>query len=409
MQLIRPFRGVRPNQNKAGEILGPPYDTLSVDEARSRSAGKPNSFLHVSRAEIDLPLDINVYSPQVYAKARENYDRLKADELLIRDDQPCYYLYRQVMGSHSQTGLVAVASVAAYDEGRVKKHEHTQPKKETDRVNQIVALEAQTGPVLHAFRHDPAISKLLEPTTDPVSDVVTDDDVRHTLWLVDDPTKIKAITEAFNNLEAIYIADGHHRSAAASRVAKQFREERNHREDHDSQYFLSVIFPDHELQILDYNRLILDLNDHSTDEFHALLENSFSIEPSSGPVAPQTRGEFGMYMEGTWSKLTLKPALMPTDILERLDVNILENLVLRPVLGIEDQRTNPRIDFVGGIRGLKELQDRVDRGDAVLAFSFFATSAEDLFAVADAGEVMPTKSTWFEPKLADGMVSHEIG
>ena len=406
MPLIRPFAGLRPVPEHAADVVAPPYDVLNSAEARQRAEGRPWSFLHISKAEIDLPEDTDPYDPAVYAKSAENLQKMLDQGLLMREDKDCYYVYRLVMNGHTQTGLVAVASVAEYDANRVRKHEYTRPAKEDDRVRQIEALNAQTGPVLLAYKSQPDVDAILEAVTssEPVVDVTADDGVQHTFWVIDDDETIRKLTEAFDAMEAIYIADGHHRSASASRVAKTKAGDGNQNSD----YFLSVIYPHNQMDILDYNRVITDLNGLSKEEFISEIEASFTVAEEKAAVKPREPGEFGMYIEGQWYRLKISPALIPDDPVLSLDVSLLADHLIKPVLGISDPRTDSRIDFVGGIRGLAELEKRVDSGEMAVAFSLYPTSMEALMAVADANEVMPPKSTWFEPKLADGLVSHVL-
>jgi uncharacterized protein (DUF1015 family) len=407
MSLIQPFRGLRPAAHHAADVAAPPYDVLSTAEARVRAQGKPWSFLHISKPEIDLPEDTDPYAAEVYAKAVENLDRMLQAGILHRDTRPAYYAYRLEMGSHSQTGFVAAASVDAYDQGRIRKHEYTRPDKEDDRVRQIQALNAQTGPVLLAYPPSPAADALLSQACAgaPAAEVVADDGIRHTLWVVSDDTLIADITVAFERLHSLYIADGHHRSAAASRVAAARRQPD---QEQAGDYFLSVIFPHHQMKILDYNRVVKDLNGLSAEEFLARIAHSYAVNPACGAVKPACPGEVGLYLPGRWYRLNIDPKLFVKDPVARLDVSLLSEHLLGPVLGITDLRRDKRIDFVGGIRGLAELEKRVDSGEMAAAFALYPTRMEDLMAVADAGQVMPPKSTWFEPKLADGLVSHVL-
>jgi uncharacterized protein (DUF1015 family) len=406
MPLIQPFRGLRPAPGRAADVAAPPYDVLSSAEARERAAGKPFSFLHISKAEIDLPLDTDPYAAAVYAKSAENFHRLIAGSILIRDSAPCYYAYRMSMGDHVQTGLVAAASVGDYDTNRIRKHEFTRPDKEDDRVRQIEALSAQTGPVLLAYPESPAADALVAGWTaahDPVADA-TSDGVRHTLWLIDDAATIAALSAAFDAMPNLYIADGHHRSAAASRVAASRRGQ-----SAGAGYFLSVIFPAHQMRIMDYNRVVRDLNGLSVADFLAQVGQRFAVCTADSAVHPEKPGVVGMYLAGNWYRLEIDPKLIPAgDPVGRLDVSLLSDHLLAPVLGIGDLRRDKRIDFVGGIRGLAELERRVASGEMAVAFAMHATQISDLMAVADSGQVMPPKSTWFEPKLADGLVSHVI-
>ena len=406
--LIRPFRGLRPAPGRAAAVAAPPYDVLNTEEARARAAGKPYSFLHISKPEIDLPVDTDPYAPAVYAKGAENLARLIEDGVLIRDPAPRYYVYRLKMGDHVQTGFVAAASVAAYDANRIRKHEFTRPDKEDDRVRQIDALNAQTGPVLLAYRAHPELQSLLDAAakTAPLYDVTADDGIDHTLWLIDDASSIARITALVDAMPALYIADGHHRSAAASRVAAARRD--NGASDSQA-YFLTVAFSHDQMRIFDYNRVIRDLNGLTVEQFTAKVRDNFTVTPAAGQVKPDKPTRFGMYLAGAWYQLDIKPSLIPTnDPVAQLDVSLLQTHLIAPVLGIADPRRDKRIDFVGGIRGLGELEKRVNSGEMKVAFALHPTRLDQLMAVADAGEVMPPKSTWFEPKLADGLVSHVL-
>jgi len=412
MSLIRPFAGLRPAPSRAAEVAAPPYDVLSSDEARARASGKPWSFLHISKPEIDLPAGTDPYAAEVYAKAAENLGMMLAEGVLVRDASPCYYVYRLVMGSHSQTGMVAAASVRDYNTNRIRKHEYTRPDKEDDRVRQIEALNAQTGPVLLAYPSAPAVDELLARVSagTPDADLTADDGIRHSVWVIRDAATIASLTTAFDAMHALYIADGHHRSAAASRVAAA-RQSANpsHSGDESYNYFLSVIFPHHQMKIMDYNRVMIDLNGMDAAKFLKRVSENFSVQPGKAQVKPSRSGEFGMYLPGQWYRLQIRPGLIPAnDPVARLDVSLLQDHLVAPVLGINDPRRDKRIDFVGGIRGLGELEKRVDKDGMAVAFSLFATTMDALMAVADANEVMPPKSTWFEPKLADGLVSHVL-
>jgi uncharacterized protein (DUF1015 family) len=406
LTLIKPFRALRPVPGRAAEVLAPPYDVLSSAEARARADGKPWSFLHVSKPEIDLDPGIDPYDRAVYAKAAENLDRMIKAGVVIRDPKACYYVYRLTAGDRRQTGLAAVAALADYSTNRIRKHEHTTPAKETDRVRQIEAVNAQTGPVMMGYPAAPALDAMLARASGRGADVdvTADDGVRHQLWAIGDADTIAALTRAVDALPALYIADGHHRSAAAARVA----EARNSNAGaHD--HFLAVLFPHHEMTILDYNRVIRDLHGRSPAELVAELGKSFRIEPSDSPVRPAAANEFGMYLADHWYRLTLPVDRVPKDDpIGRLPITLLTRHVIEPTFGITDPRTDKRIDFVGGGRGLAELERRVNGGDMAVAFALYPTQMADLMAVADAGGIMPPKSTWFEPKLADGMVSHVL-
>ncbi|MEK9661844.1 MAG: DUF1015 family protein [Alphaproteobacteria bacterium] len=411
--LIQPFAGLRPAAGRADDVAAPPYDVLSTEEARVRADGRPLSFLHISKPEIDLPGDTDPYDAAVYAKGAENLQRMIDDGVLIRDDAPAYYVYRMTMDGHVQTGVVGAAPVAAYDENRVRKHEFTRPAQEDDRVRQIDAVDAQTGPVLVVFKPEDRVGELLAgiaagvPTYDvqwgSEGGAGSAPNVRHTIWAVTDAGKVAELREAFAALDLLYIADGHHRSAAASRVAAA------RPGDALAQAFLIVAFPADELKILDYNRVVRVLGGLDAAGLLARVGEAFTVEKSDSEAKPAKPHEFGMYLDGAWYRLTTKsPPADDAPALERLDVQVLSDLLLEPMLGIGDPRTDPRIDFVGGIRGLGELERRVDSGEMAAAFALYPTSIGDLMAVADAGEVMPPKSTWFEPKLADGLVSYPL-
>lgn len=408
MTLIKPFRALRPGPGRAADVLAPPYDVLSSAEARTRAAGKPWSFLHVSKAEIDLPPATDPYDSTVYAKAADNLRRMTEAGVLIRDDKPCYYVYRLTWRGHTQTGLAAVASLADYASNRIRKHELTTPAKEDDRVRQIQAVNAQTGPVMVAYPAAPQIDALLaeHASGTPVVDVTADDGVRHELWVMTDPAAIGRLTQAFDAMPAIYIADGHHRSAAAARVAKA----RGGHGSHD--YFLTVLFPQNEMTILDYNRVLRNLNGHTAETLLGELRQKYTVEASDQPVRPDGARELGMYLAGHWYRLALRPGAegdaQSSDPIARLPITLLSRNIIEPLFGITDQRADKRIDFVGGGRGLGELERLVASGEMAAAFALYPTQMSDLMAVADAGKIMPPKSTWFEPKLADGMVSHVL-
>ena len=409
--LIKPLRGLRPTPEHAADVAAPPYDVLNTAEARRHAEGRPLSFLHISRPEIDLPIGTDPYAPEVYATGAENLRRLIDEGVLIRDTEPRYYAYRLHMGEHMQTGLVCAGSVADYDTNRIRKHEFTRPKKEDDRVRQITALAAQTGPVLLTYRASGAVKAILAAVTagEPIYDLVADDGVGHTIWVIDDAAQIKALTKTFDAMDALYIADGHHRSASASRVAASRRAQNpGDTGEEDYNYFLCVAFPHDETQILDYNRVVRDLNGHTAEALLEAIGESFTVTPSDAQVRPDQPTRFGMYLDGRWYRLDLNAALVPDDPVASLDISLLQDKLIAPLLGVSDPRTDDRIDFVGGIRGLAELERRVDSGEMQIAFALYPTRMEALMAVADANQVMPPKSTWFEPKLADGLVSHML-
>ena len=404
MAIIKPFAALRPEPALAARICELPYDVMSSDEARQVAAGNPLSFLHVSKPEIDLPPGTDIYAPEVYAKGRENFRRLIAQGALRQDAQPHFYLYRQVMGRHSQTGLVAAASCEDYLQGIIKKHELTRPDKEDDRLRHIEALESQTGPVFLVYRASPAIDALVAKQTGelPSVDFTATDGVRHTAWVIADPAQIRFIEAEFGRMPCLYIADGHHRSAAAARVYQT----RNGAGE--SAFFLSVIFPHNQMQILPYNRVVKDLNGRSSAQLLESLAGVFTIQ-RQGAAAPSRKHELGLYLAGQWHTLSYLPRFTTaTDPIERLDVTLLQKHVLEPVFGIADPRTSKRVNFVGGIRGTAELEKLVNSGEYACAISLFPTSIEDLMTIADAGGIMPPKSTWFEPKLRDAMFCHMI-
>jgi uncharacterized protein (DUF1015 family) len=406
--LIKPFRALRPAPGRAAEVLAPPYDVLSSAEARERVKGKAWSFLHVSKAEVDLDPATDPYDGAVYGKAAENLKAMIAAGVLVRDAKPGYYVYRTTWRGHVSTGLAAIASLADYASNRIRRHEHTTPAKEDDRVRQIEAVNAQTGPVMLGYPTAPQIDAMLARATNaaPAFDVTADDGVRHQLWVISDDATVAALTRAIDALPALYIADGHHRSAAAERVAKS-------RGDGAQGYFLTVMFPQSEMTILDYNRVLRDLNGCSPDQLLARLHEAYAVAPSDQPVRPTAPDEVGMYLAGRWYRLTLKPeiaakAQKSADPVERLPITLLTRNVIEPIFGVTDPRTDKRIDFVGGGRGLGELERLVSSGSFAVAFALYPTQMSDLMAVADAGAIMPPKSTWFEPKLADGAVSHVL-
>ena len=412
MVTVRPFKALRPKKEVAEKVAAPPYDVLNRDEAYELAKDNPYSFLHVNKPEIDLPPDTNPYDEAVYKKGAENLQRLIQEGVLQQDDTPRFYVYKQVMGQHQQVGLVACASVEEYEKDIIKKHELTRQEKEDDRVNHMLHLNAQVGPVFLTYRAKAEINRLIEQAMqkEPEYDFTSEDGVRHTVWVVDDEELIRKIQDAFKAVDVLYVADGHHRSAAAMRV-KQMKQQQNphHTGDEEYNYFLTVIFPHDQMQILDYNRVVKDLNGLTEEVFLQKIKEKFDVEPmpEGKQFKPDRPHTFGMYLNGRWYKLTAKPGTFnPDDPVSRLDVSILQENVLTPILGITDPRKDKRIDFVGGIRGLAELEKRVDSGEWAVAFALFPTSIEDLMAIADAGKIMPPKSTWFEPKLKSGLFVH---
>jgi uncharacterized protein (DUF1015 family) len=407
--LVRPFAALRPTADTAADVIAPPYDVVSTEEARSLAANRPSSFLHISRPEIDLPEGTSPYSDAAYERGAENLARLRDSGVLVRDAEPSFYVYRMVMNGRAQTGVAFAASVAAYDSNRIRRHELTRPDKENDRVRNIATLNAQTGPVLLAYRANAALADLVVSAAEgrPLFAVPGPNDVVHTVWRVSAGAQVAAFATAFDAADTLYVADGHHRSAAASRVARQRRGAGAQNASHE--FFLAVAFPHDEMRILDYNRVVADSNGLSVAALLDKIGASFAVEPSGEAVRPSERETFGMFVAGRWYRLRIRSELVPrADPVASLDVSLLQDRLLAPVLGIGDPRTDKRVDFVGGVRGLMELEQRVLSGRAAVAFALHPTRTEQLMAVADADKLMPPKSTWFEPKLADGLLSHVL-
>ena len=405
MAALLPFPALRPTPASAARVAAVPYDVVSADEARALARDRPLSFLHVSRAEIDLPPDANPYSDAVYAKAVENFERLRRDAPLVMEDTATLYVYRLRAGAHEQTGVAACYALDEYERGVIKKHEHTRADKEDDRTRHLLALRAQTGPVFLTYRAAGTVDAIVGRTTRdaPMFDFTADDGVQHIVWKVNSPDQ-QALVDAFDSIGALYIADGHHRAASAARARQQLRGASGAAGEWDD--FLAVAFPDNQVQVLPYNRVVRDLGRFTADSLLAELRRQFTV--TDGPAAPGRRGEIGMFLGGRWQTLRLgdaPPGLTPA---ERLDVSRLQAAVLAPLLGIGDVRADKRIDFVGGARGTHHLEQLVASGQAAIAFSLFPVSVGDLMDVCDAGGIMPPKSTWFEPKLRDGLLSHVI-
>jgi uncharacterized protein (DUF1015 family) len=404
---LRAFRALRPVVERAARVVAPPYDVVSRSEAAALAGGEPMSVLHVTRSDVDLPADVDPHDGRVYAKARESLDRLVADGVLVRDDAPTLYVYRETTAHRAQTGVVGCVSVADYERDVIRQHERTRPDKEDDRTRHILALEAHAEPVLLAYRARPEVDRLAAAAADrpPLYDLTTPDGVRHTVWPVPEPG---ALIEAFGRVPAAYVADGHHRSAGARRAAQACRKRQDRRADGEHEWFPAVLVPASQLEILPYNRLVKDLGGRTPGDVLDQLGRAGRLAPTAGPVPPRP-GTCCVYLDRRWHLLEL-----PRDPVDRtapvrsLDVSLLEERVLGPVLGILDQRTDPRIDFVGGIRGTRELEARVDAGEAALAIAMFPTAMDQLMAVADAGAFMPPKSTWFEPKLLSGLFVHRL-
>jgi uncharacterized protein (DUF1015 family) len=406
--VIRPFRALRPQAERAQLVASVPYDVVNTDEARALANGNPLSFLHVSRPEIDLPPGTDLYSDMVYRKAVENFEKLIADCPLEKESEPSLYLYRLIMGDHQQVGIVACCSIDEYDNGTVRKHERTRRDKEDDRTRHMLMLRAQTGPVFLTYRNRTEIDDQVSAaiTAAPLYDLTAADGVRHTIWRLNET---ESLVKSFESVPLLYIADGHHRAASASRARAELKEQSfAHTGKEDYNYFLTVIFPDSQVRILAYNRTVHDLNGLSSEEFLEALQEQFTVQENADPE-PQQRGNWSMYLGGKWYGLQLSPAAtLPVGTVAMLDVSILQDRLLDPILGIKDIRTDKRVDFIGGLRGTKELERLVDEGKAAVAFSLYPTTVEELLMVSDANEIMPPKSTWFEPKLRDGLLIHTI-
>ena len=404
MASIQPFRALRPQPELAGQLASRPYDVLNSEEARTEAAGNPISFLHVTKSEIDLPADLDIHSQQVYDQAKENLQRFIKEGVLLQENKPCYYIYQLIMNGRSQTGLVGVSSVQDYQDNIIKKHEFTRPEKEKDRIDHMRTIEAQTGNVFIAYRDVMEINAIIngwKNTNKPVYDFTATDGIQHTVWIVDRELVVNSITRLFETqVPFTYIADGHHRAASAAKVSKELPGSSS------AGYFLTTVFPSSQLAILDYNRVIKDLNGLKTEKFLALLQDDFYITLSPEPVKPAQLHEFGMYIKGQWYILTARPGTYTNDPIGVLDVTILSKNILEKLLGIKDQRTDKRIDFIGGIRGMGELEKRVNSDEMKVAFSLYPVTIDQLFDIADSGNVMPPKSTWFEPKLRDGLLTH---
>jgi uncharacterized protein (DUF1015 family) len=406
--VIRPFRALRPPAERAQAVASVPYDVVNTEEARALANGNELSFLHVSRPEIDLPAGTDIHSDAVYKKAVENFEKLIADCPLEKEAEPSLYLYRLIMGDHQQVGIVACCSIDEYDNDTIRKHERTRRDKEDDRTRHMVMLRAQTGPVFLTYRRraeiDEQVSAALNAS--PLFDITADDGIRHTIWRL---AETDPLVNSFASVPLLYIADGHHRAASASRARAELRDQSfTHTGQEDYNYFLTVIFPDSQVRILAYNRTVRDLNGLSKEEFLEAIRRQFTIGEDADPT-PQKRGQWSMYLDGKWYKLQLSPeTTLPDGVVQSLDVSILQERLLDPVLGIKDIRTDKRIDFIGGLRGTKELERLVDEGKAAVAFSLYPTTVDELLMVSDANQIMPPKSTWFEPKLRDGLLIHSI-
>lgn len=411
MATIKAFKAIRPTPDKAADVAALPYDVYNRAEAREAVAGKPDSFLRVDRPETTMDPDIDLYDPAVYQQAKKNLDRLIDDHILIQDDQKQFYLYELKMGDQVQTGLVACTAVDEYLNGTIKKHELTRSEKEQDRIHHVDSCDANTGPIFLTYRHRDAIDRRVKAIQEkaPVYAFTAEDGIRHRVWCVDDAQDIEGFVSDFNDVPALYIADGHHRAASAVKVAQMRRKAHpGYSGDEPFNYFLSVIFPDNQLAILDYNRVVKDLNGLTADAFLDAVREKCDVEKVDQAYKPGRKGTFGMFLDDQWYALKIHDDLVnPDDPVKSLDVSLLQEEVLSPILGIGDPRTDDRIDFVGGIRGLGELERRVHT-DMTVAFSMYPTSIHELMAIADAGLLMPPKSTWFEPKLRSGLFIHKL-
>lgn len=407
MAHIKPFNALRPQPELAAQVASRPYDVLNSEEAKKEAANNSYSFLRVTKSEIDLPDGIDIHSQQVYQKAKENLLQfINQENILFREEKPCYYIYQLIMNGRSQTGLVCVSSVEDYFNNIIKKHEFTRPEKEKDRIDHMRTIQAQTGNVFMAYRDVMELNAIIngwKPTNKPVYDFTATDGIQHSIWVIDRDMVIDSITQLFKTkVPATYIADGHHRAASAAKVSKELPD------NDDAKFFLTTIFPASQLAILDYNRLVKDLNGWTAAKLISRLQDDFFITLSPEPVKPSQLHEFGMYLDGQWYILSSRKGTYNEDPIGVLDVTILSNNILNKLLGIKDQRTDKRIDFVGGIRGLQELEKRVNSGEMKVAFSLYPVTIDQLFNIADSGNVMPPKSTWFEPKLRDGLLTHLI-
>jgi len=412
MAILRPFKAMRPKEEYAYRIAALPYDVMDSEEARGMAKDNPYSFLHVDKAEIDLAENINVYDKKVYEKARENLDKLVEEGAMIQDQKANLFIYRLIMNGRAQTGIVGCTSIDDYMNDIIKKHEHTRAEKEADRINHVDICDAHTGPIFLTYRFNENIDAIINKWTKntPLYEFTAEDGVEHIVWTVDDEGTIEEVRDIFGGIESLYIADGHHRAASAVKVGlKRRKQYPDYTGEEEFNYFLAVAFPDRDLAIMDYNRVVFDVNDLQKEEYINMVRENFDMKVNEEETAfkPERKHTYGMYFQGRWYKLRAKKGTFNNnDPVDRLDVSILQNNLLKPVLGIEDPRTDRRIDFVGGIRGVKELERRVHKNNDGVAFSMHPTTINDLMAIADAKKVMPPKSTWFEPKLRSGLFIH---
>ncbi|MDU2490945.1 MAG: DUF1015 family protein [Clostridium celatum] len=411
MAIVRAFKAFRPKVGLASKIAALPYDVMNSEEAREMVRDNEYSFLHVDRAEVNLPKDTNIYDKAVYEKARDILDKMIQDGLYVQDDNPCMYIYRQTMNGNSQTGLVICAAIDDYINDKIKKHEHTRKDKEIDRINHVDYCDANTGPIFLTYRNQTEISKIMNKwiQNEPLYDFISEDGNGHIIWIINNDSDIKKLTTLFKTIDSLYIADGHHRAKSAVEVGlKRRRENPCYTGEEEFNYFLAIVYPDNELEVLDYNRTVKDLNGLNEDEFLSAIEKNFKIKVSKEAVKPKKKHTFGMYMNNIWYELEAKDGTFnEEDPMERLDVSILQNNLLSPILGIDDPTKSDRIEFIGGIRGIKELEKRTNK-DMKVSFSMFATTIDDIMSIADSGMIMPPKSTWFEPKPRSGLFIHKL-
>ena len=411
MAIIKSFKALRPVQNLASKIAALPYDVMNSEEAREMVKDNEYSFLHVDRAEVNLAKEINIYDKVVYEKARDVLDEMIDNGLYIEEKKPCMYIYKQTMNGKSQTGLVICASIDDYINNKIKKHEHTRKDKELDRINHVDYCDANTGPIFLTYRNQAEISMIMNKwmQNNPLYDFISEDGNGHTVWIIDGDNDIEKLTTLFEGIDSLYIADGHHRAKSAVEVGlKRRRENPNYTGEEEFNYFLAIVYPDNQLEVLDYNRTVKDLNGLSDDEYLSVIQNDFKVKVSQSPVKPTKKHTFGMYMNNNWYELEAKEGTFnEEDPMDRLDVSILQNNLLSPILGIYDPTKSDRIEFIGGIRGIKELEKRADN-DMKVSFSMFATTTDDIMSIADSGMIMPPKSTWFEPKPRSGLFIHKL-
>lgn len=411
MAIVRAFKAFRPKVGLESKIAALPYDVMNSEEAREMVRDNEYSFLHVDRAEVNLPKDTNIYDKAVYEKARDILDKMIQDGLYVQDDNPCMYIYRQTMNGNSQTGLVICAAIDDYINDKIKKHEHTRKDKEIDRINHVDYCDANTGPIFLTYRNQTEISKIMDKwiQNEPLYDFISEDGNGHIIWIINNDSDIKKLTTLFKTIDSLYIADGHHRAKSAVEVGlKRRRENPGYTGEEEFNYFLAIVYPDNELEVLDYNRTVKDLNGLNEDEFLSVIEKNFKIKVSKEAVKPKKKHTFGMYMNNIWYELEAKDGTFnEEDPMERLDVSILQNNLLSPILGIDDPTKSDRIEFIGGIRGIKELEKRANK-DMKVSFSMFATTIDDIMSIADSGMIMPPKSTWFEPKPRSGLFIHKL-